>query len=80
MASQIGSWNCELGSARPQNHTLRRAGLLRQFVAIPISASSLIARPLLDRCVKPMPRNTFGAFENWTFVVADDLDAGSQGS
>jgi hypothetical protein len=49
----------------PRNHSLRRAGLLRQSGAVPLSASSLIACALLDRCAKPMPRNTFGVFENW---------------
>jgi hypothetical protein len=33
--------------------------------AIPFSVSSPIACAFLERCVNPMPRNTFGALENW---------------
>jgi hypothetical protein len=36
-----------------------------QSGAIPFSASSLIAFAFLARCASPIPRNTFGALENW---------------
>jgi hypothetical protein len=56
-ASASGSLSRARASARPQNHTLRQAGLLR--VAVPFSASSLIARALLERCVKLVARHVW---------------------
>src|SRR5207249_2924826 len=33
--------------------------------AMPLSISSFIAFPFLERCANPMPRRTFGALVNW---------------
>ncbi len=33
--------------------------------AMPLAASSCIARSVLVRCANPIPRSTFGALENW---------------
>ena len=39
-------------------------GMRPQPGAIPFSVSSFTTLAFLERCVSPMPRNTFGALEN----------------
>jgi hypothetical protein len=45
----------------------RRRGCFRQPGAMPLSASSLTAASVFDRCASPMPRSTCGALVNWMF-------------